>query len=140
VSVTAEYHGANGFLPVGGLTEIDTYVILEMVEDKRAGQLRVRGSLVGDNFPATEALIRDASGQTVFLGIGFYESQGGDQNTGPMLALPGDNRRPIAQFDLTLTLDNKGNFTGVVTGGKKYSVADWNRKFSKCNPHRRSSC
>jgi len=32
-----------------------------------------------------------------------------------------------ASIDVRLDIDEKGSFTGVEYGGKKYSVADWNK-------------
>ncbi|MDW8319163.1 MAG: hypothetical protein RMN53_15135 [Anaerolineae bacterium] len=142
-SVEREYYGTNGVIPrfvPEALTSIDVYLPLTLVEDKSALQLHVKGSLTGDNFPATEALLRDQSGQVLFLGIGFYDTRGGDKDTGPFRALPGNGQFAITSFELTITLDNRGRFTGVLAGGKRYSISDWNRWFSSCDPHNPGSC
>lgn len=108
--------------------EIDVYSDFSITENKKAGTLSIKGELAGDNFPSTEAFITDPNGVNVFIGVGQIGINV-DKNTGPLTELPGVNARPITKFNLTITTDSKGNFTGVQNGKKKYSIADWNKLF-----------
>ncbi len=79
----------------------------------------------GDAFPAAEMFIGDAKGQQLM--VIASPAQGN-----PLMSLPGDNNRPMGSANFTITINAKGEFTGVVTGTgqdmKTYSVADWNKQ------------
>lgn len=66
---------------------------------------------------------------TVFIGIGFFEGS-------PFSSLGGENKRPISDFNFTITTDKKGNFPGVRLGETTYSIQDWNKLFEKADPHK----
>ena len=86
--------------------------------------------MTGDNFPSTEAFITDPSGQSVFLGIGFYEGN-------PYTSLTGTNEdRAITDFSLTVRTDKDGNFTGVSIGKTNYTISEWNKLFEKADPYK----
>lgn len=88
----------------------------------------------GDNFPSTEVYISDPSGQNVFLDIGQI-SKGVSKNNGPFTELPKENRsRQIANFNLSISIDKKGNFTGVTSQNQKYSIEAWNKRFINERP------
>ena len=136
----ADYHGPNGLTPQG-TPDIDVFASFYIVEDRAASQLFVGGIARGDNFPSSEAFITDSAGNSVFLGIGFYDARGVGKNFGPFVALPGrDNNRDMYAFGFTIQIDSKGNFTGVWNGNKFVSVADWNKQFTSCDAHDRRSC
>ncbi|PWJ60020.1 RHS repeat-associated protein [Dyadobacter jejuensis] len=117
-----------------GTPDIGVFSNFSITENKKAGTLSLSGQLTGDNFPSTEAFINDPSGQGLFLGVGQIGADVG-RNTGPFTELPGQNSdNPITSFNLTITTDKKGNFTGVQSGGKTYSIADWNNQFSNTKP------
>jgi RHS repeat-associated protein len=117
-----------------GTPDIDVFSNFSITENKKAGTLSLSGQLTGDNFPSTEAFINDPSGQGLFLGVGQIGADVG-RNTGPFTELPGQNSdNPITSFNLTITTDKKGNFTGVQSGGKTYSITDWNNQFSNTKP------
>lgn len=93
----------------------------------------VRIRLVGDNFPSTESFITDPSGQSVFLGIGFYEGS-------PFTSLFGKNERAISEFNVLIKTGKDGNFEGVYKNdgsGKIYSLKEWNTLFQNANPHKK---
>ena len=116
---------------------IDVFSEFSITENKKAGTLTVSGSLTGDNFPSTEAFISDPGGHNLFLGIGQIGA-GVGKNTGPFTELPGENKdNPITSFNLTITTDKNGNFTGVNMGGKNYSIEDWNKQFLSTNPQKK---
>jgi len=80
----------------------------------------------GDDFPNTEAFLTDASGQSVFMGADVREAGNDDAP----LILGGGATTPIINNTFSITLDKKGNFKDVFSGGKKYSIGDWNKQFS----------
>lgn len=41
----------------------------------------------------------------------------------------------IINTSLSIKIDNKGNFVGIVQGDKTYSVNDWNERFKNKNPN-----
>jgi RHS repeat-associated protein len=122
--------GSNPMFPMA--PPIDVFSEFAITENKELGTLNISGKLTGDNFPATEAFISDPSGANVFIGIGFYEGS-------PFSSLGGTNRRLITSFDFSITLDDKGNFTGVKMGKKTYTIAEWNKMFEEANPHNKGA-
>ena len=114
---------------IPGSPNIDVFSEFSITENKKAGTLDIRGKLTGDNFPSTEAFISDPSGNNVFIGIGFYEGS-------PFSSLAGENKRPITEFNFTITTDKKGNFTGVRVGETTYSTEDWNKLFEQSDLHK----
>ena len=144
-SFGTSYGGGNPFVPIpnilglkGFLTNIDVFASFTIAENKKSHTLNVNAVLTGDNFPATEAFISDPSGQSVFIGIGFYENNFG-KDTGPIRYLPGVNHRAISSIGIQIGLDSVGNFGSVIYQGSTYSVGQWNRRFTTANPHDRSA-
>ncbi len=122
------YAGANPLTP--GAPDINVFSSLSITENKEKGMLQITGKLTGDNFPSTEAFVTDPSGQSVFLGVGFYEGS-------PFTSLWGKNEdRKITGFSLIINIDGEGNFTGITAHGKTYSLADWNKLFEQADPHK----
>jgi hypothetical protein len=140
----AEYHGSNGMLSAipEVLTSIDVYAKLWIRQASSNSALYVVGDLNGDNFPATEASISDAQGNTIMLGIGYYDSRGANKDWAPQAALPGYNHRTITSFALAVKLDDRGNFVSVGQLGSnvQMTIDQWNSQFTKCDPHNKSTC
>lgn len=127
---STSYAGANPLTPEGS-PNINVESIFSITANSNKNTLSVRGVLSGDNFPSTEAFIKDPSGKSVFLGTGNAEGN-------PFTSLRGENNnRPISDFNVTIQLDKKGNFSGVSYDGTKYSVSDWNKKFEQSNTSNR---
>ncbi|WP_281631312.1 RHS repeat domain-containing protein [Flavobacterium luteolum] len=127
---STSYSGANPLTP--GAPNIDVSASFYINENKEKGFLSIRGNLKGDNFPSTEAFITDPSGQSVFIGVGYYEGS-------PFSSLWGKNERPISEFSFNIMIDKKGNFTGVQStdgSNKVYSLKEWNALFEKADPHK----
>lgn len=119
-----------------GTPDINVFSDFSVTENKKAGTLSISGKLTGDNFPSTEAFVTDPNGNNLFLGVGQIDA-GVGRNTGPFTELPGENStNPITSFNLTITTDKKGNFTGVQSGGTTYSISDWNKKYSTTQPQK----
>ncbi len=129
-------HSAGSNPDIKGSPDIDVFSNFSITNNKKTGSLTISGSLTGDNFPSTEAFISDPSGKSVFLGIGQIGS-GVSKDWGPLTELPFSNStNPITNFNLTITTDKKGNFTGVQSGGTTYGIADWNKKFTTQSPQK----
>ncbi|PWG81170.1 RHS repeat domain-containing protein, partial [Pararcticibacter amylolyticus] len=126
--IEAHVASANPLAPPG-TPDVDVFSSLSITS--KDNTLSITGKLTGDNFPSTEAFVSDPSGQSVFLGIGLKEGN-------PYQSLWGTNKEnPIANISLSLTTDDKGNFTGVSANGKTYTIADWNKQFQQQDPHRK---
>ena len=125
------YAGANPLTP--GAPPIDVFSDFSITSNTESGTLDISGKLTGDNFPSTEAFISDPSGQSIFLGIGFYEGS-------PFTSLWGDNKdNPITSFSFSITTDSDGNFTGIRVGETNYSIADWNKLFELADPDKNAN-
>jgi RHS repeat-associated protein len=124
----------NPITPKSGTPDIDVFSDFSITSQK--GSLSISGKLTGDNFPSTEAFISDPGGQNVFLGIGQI-GKGVDKDSGPFTELPNENRgNPITSFNLTIGTDKKGNFTNITSGGKTYTIDNWNKMYSTTSPTR----
>ena len=110
---------------VFGSPDIDVYAKFNVQEDKKNHLLNINMQAKGDDFPNTEAFITDASGQSVFLGVDVRR-QGKDNS--PML-LFGGYEEDIMDVNISVGFDDNGNFTNVNSGGKTYTLSDWNAKF-----------
>jgi|GEM_PF-3375561 len=82
------------------------------------------GEVKGDIFPSTEAFITDQSGNTnLFLGASLEK--------GGLLNLCGDNKNSLFKINMTVNIDDNGNFTGVTQGNITYTVKEWNSMVQK---------
>jgi hypothetical protein len=138
-SFSTWYGGSNPFVwyAPAVATEIDVFASFNIVENKKAGTLDITANLTGDNFPSTEAYITDPSGQSVFIGIGFY--QGNNKETAPVNYLPFQNQRSISSLSLRILIDGRGNFSYVKYQGNRYTLDQWNGRFTAADPHDRRS-
>jgi hypothetical protein len=120
----SSYAGNNPL--VTGSPDIDVKANFTVIEDTKKGLLTINMNASGDDFPNTEAFLTDASGQSVFMGVDVREA--GNDNAPFILA--GGATTPIINNTFSITLDKKGNFKNVYSGGEKYSLKDWNKKFT----------
>lgn len=129
-SVEANMSGANPLTPGAVTPDIDVKSSLNLVENLKEGTLTVSANMKGDAFPSAEMFIGDTKGQQVMLSTSGYEGN-------PFVSLPGDNNRPMGTANLTININEKGEFTGVTVGAgkdaKTYSVAEWNKAMT-ANP------
>ncbi len=120
-----------GHLPlVPGSPDIDVHTKFTLTGNDKAGTLQVRAVQTGDGFPSAETMIADTKGTQLFIGV----SPANAGTTGPFTSLPGDNDRPMMTANFTITMDDKGAFTGVKQGDKTYSIADWNKMYENKPP------
>jgi len=123
-----EIDAENPFTKVNGVNpapSIDIFTEYEITQDKEANTLEISGTITGDDFPATEALIYDSHGNPLFLGIGKPP-----EFASPLVNLIGENNRPITDFDITVNVDDRGNFQSVISDGQEYSIEEWNESFT----------
>lgn len=123
-----ELDAENPFITFGDdnpAPSIDVFTEYELVQDKEANTLNISGTITGDDFPATEALIYDNNGQPLFLGVGTPP-----QLASPLVTLLGENHRPITDFDIVVNTDDHGNFESVISDGQEYTIEEWNESFT----------
>jgi RHS repeat-associated protein len=117
VSVNEHYSGSNPAL-LGFAPPIAVSSSITLSENDKEGYVDATVNLSGKQFPATEATIGDSKGQSIFLT--------GSAATGTVMNLE-KGTKELSSVSVRITIDNKGNFTGVVFGGKTYTVDDWNK-------------
>lgn len=122
------YAGANPLVP-GPTPDIDNKSFFNVIQTK--DMLTISVNAYGDNFPNTEMFVADPSGQTVFIGADV-RAAGEDKN--PTILIGGATEN-IINTSLSIKIDGKGNFTGIVVGDKTYTVNDWNERFKNTNPN-----
>ncbi len=108
---------------------IDVFTEYEITQDKTNNTLHIKGAITGDNFPATEALIYDANGNPLFLGVGAP-----NELASPLVTLIGENDRPITDFDITVNTDANGNFESIEANGQTIPIDQWNENFTRQDP------
>ena len=117
-TVDAHFKGSNpAFFGTAPNIEVKSQVTLS--ENDKAGYVVASVDLSSKQFPATEAMISDPSGQNLWLtGAAAF---GGASN------LANGEVKQISSVDIRININEKGNFTGVQFGGKTYSIGDWNK-------------
>jgi hypothetical protein len=63
----------------------------------------------------------------------------GSKHFGPITQLPGNNNRPMSQFNIGIKFYANGSIQNVLHNGKTYSVEDWNKRFQSQNPQSSST-
>ncbi len=123
-SFTSYVQGNNPLVP--GSPNIDVDGHFTVTEDLARGRLHIRATFKGDNFPNTESFVTDRGGHAVFIATGTLD--------GSPLDLIGEHQdRQVMRADLEVHLDRNGMFTGVSSGGRDYTVAQWNTRVQQ-NP------
>lgn len=120
VNFTSTMAGHNPLVP--GSPDIDVKTKFTMTENEKAGTLNINAVQTGDAFPAAETFMNDTAGNPLFIGVSPAIGN-------PYTSLPGDGGEKMMSANFTVTMDNKGVFTGVKQGDKTYSTADWNKMF-----------
>jgi|CXWL01.1.fsa_nt_gi RHS repeat-associated protein len=87
--------------------------------------MRITGTVIGDQFPAAEAFVRDKAGNAVMLGV--YAPH---VNAGPVTSLPGDKQYPMIAVDVTVVVKD-GLFQGVLEKGSLVSLDEYNKRFTR---------
>lgn len=82
-------------------------------------KLQISGSLFGDGFPNAESFVEDSAGNKIFL-VTFQTSWG--PQTGPTIALWGGATEAMGTFNMTINLDENGNFMNIQNGNETISI------------------
>ncbi len=122
--VDLDYAGANPLIP--GAPDIDVHSRFSLrVSD---GGLEVRAVVQGDGFPAAESFLRDHEGNVVFIGVHQIDRESEPEG---VARLSGDDGHPMMGVHLRILRDPETQaFTGVEAGGRRYSLAGWNARFT----------
>ena len=83
--------------------------------------------MIGDRFPAAEVLIGDTKGTQILLGVSPAKGN-------PFSSLPGDNKRKMMSTSMTININNKGEFVNISSGGKTYTIEEWNQYLQSQSP------
>lgn len=117
-SVGSNFAGSNpAFL--GAAPNIVVTSAIGITENVKAGKVFVSIDLSSKQFPATEALIGDNSGQIIFLGGGAAFGSAGDLTSADV--------QQISSLDFVININSSGVFQSVTFGGKTYSIDEWNK-------------
>lgn len=88
--------------------------------------LNINAQVAGDNFPNTEAFIRDPSGQKLFIGV---DVRAAGQDKSPTI-LFGPATEHIMNVNMNVKTDPKtGNFISVQQGKEWINIQDYNKPF-----------
>jgi RHS repeat-associated protein len=118
MSIDEHFKGSNPAF-FGAAPDIAVNSSVTLTENDKEGYVDASVSMSSKQFPATEATIADPSGKSVFLtGAAAY---------GTPMDLKNGKVTQAASVSIRITIDSKGNFTGVVYGGKTYTVDAWNK-------------
>jgi RHS repeat-associated protein len=129
--LAAHLYGNNDAVPFELASDIDVHANLNIsVSQGKDGNeiLTLSGNITGDRFPAAEAFVKDAQGNAVFLGV---SKPGAGPTIGPYKMLPGDPQRPMFKVNVSIIVNAKGQFVGVLVNGRQMSIADWNKQFEE---------
>lgn len=112
--------------------DIHSNISINVTEGGNGNQiLTLSGNITGDKFPAAEVFATDIQGNSVFLGV---SPAGGGAVSGPIQMLPGNNQRPMSTVNVSILVNQKGVFIGVIQGDKIISISEWNKQFEDVNP------
>jgi len=122
VSFDFSHEGKDPITPGFATPDLDVNARLSITEDLDNGLLTIAGAFTGDSFPSAEALITDQGGNNLLLGA-FMEDGG-------LHSLVGEGSNALFNVNMQVSFDSDGNFTGVTSGDKTYSVSEWNKYVS----------
>ncbi|MGE3467243.1 MAG: RHS repeat-associated core domain-containing protein [Pyrinomonadaceae bacterium] len=108
--------------------DIDVHTELKIATsqiDSTKINLSISGQVSGDRFPAAEAFVTDAAGNSVFLGVFAPRS-----SARPETSLPGNGTVRMIAVDVNIVTNREGVFLGVRQGNRTLSLADWNKQFA----------
>ncbi len=117
-TLSSNFQGSNPAF-MGLAPNIDVSSVLSVTENLEKGQVTISLDISSKQFPATEAFVQDAAGNSVFLAGGAaYGSAGNLMNA---------DKKPISKVDMVIGINDKGVFQNVTMGGKTYSLDEFNK-------------
>ncbi len=103
----------------GAAPNIDVKSSILLSENTKEGYLNASIDLSSKQFPATEAMIGDSKGQSVFLtGAAAFGGAGDLMNA---------DVKQVSSVDIRININGKGEFQSVMFGGKTYKIDAWNK-------------
>jgi len=95
--------------------------------------LSLTGDIAGDGFPSTEAFVKDAKGNAIFMGVGAAKA---GAVKGPTITLAGDKKEKQFDINMRIAVDKNGVFQGVYSTDAKgneiiMSPSAWNKQFEQ---------
>jgi len=125
--------GSNKASLFGEFVDIDNHVNIYFEKNPQdKSKVLVHGYVQGDRFPANETILNDKNGTQLILGVSSHN--GPNKDVGPYVNLPGDNKRDMQKFSMTILFNADETFKAVEFGGKQYSIHEWNEQFTKLDP------
>ncbi len=125
--------GSNKASLLGAFVDIDNHVNIYFEKNPQdKSKVLVHGYVQGDRFPANETILNDKNGNQLILGVSSHN--GPNKDAGPYINLPGDNKRDMQKFSMTILFNADESFKAVEFGGKQYSIQEWNEQFTKLDP------
>lgn len=132
-SATAKKITGMTFVP-----SLDVSYKIVMTIDRVSKHMDIVTYVTGDGFPNCEAFIVDAVGTAVFLGAHVRKGAA-------FLSLWGDKKYPMISSAIRLSLDDNGNFSGLIANELKrraqekkkleyHPIAEWNKFFHNLDP------
>lgn len=119
-AIGAEFSGSNPSPAFMGMAPaISVSSAIAITENVKNGTLTVSIDLSSKQFPATEGLIQDSKGNTIFLA--------GAAALGNVGGLMDNKQKQVASMDLVIGIDSKGVFQNVSYNGTTYSVDEFNK-------------
>jgi RHS repeat-associated protein len=117
-AATSHFEGSNPFF-LGQAPNISVSSAIVVTENVKAGTLDVAIDLSSKQFPATEGVIQDSKGNSVFLA--------GAAAFGDPSDLIKGKETHAASLKIKIGINDKGEFQDVTAGGKKYTISEFNK-------------
>lgn len=142
------YAGENHAFPLSATTKkvtgmtfvpsLDVSYEIVMTIDRVSKHMDIVTYVTGDGFPNCEAFIVDTAGTAVFLGVHVRKGAA-------FISLWGDKKYPMIFSAIRLSLDDNGNFSGLIANELKrreqnkeklefHPIAEWNEFFQNLDP------
>ena len=116
--ISANFEGSNPFFG-GAAPDIEVNSAISITENLKTNQVFIALDISSKQFPATEGLIQDNAGNTIFLaGAAAYGNAGNLVNA---------DKKQAATVDLIIGINDQGAFQNVTMGGKQYNLEEFNK-------------
>ncbi|WP_233632809.1 hypothetical protein [Parapedobacter sp. ISTM3] len=117
-AVDASFKGSNpAFLGLAPNINVRSSILLS--ENLKEGYVVASIDLSSKQFPATEVIIGDTKGQSVFLiGAAAFGTAGNLINS---------DVKKVSSVDIRININSKGEFQSIIFGGKTYGIDAWNQ-------------
>jgi RHS repeat-associated protein len=117
-SVSSNFEGSNPAF-MGLAPDIEVSSAIAVTENLEKGQVTISLDLSSKQFPATEAFVQDADGNSVFLAGAAAFGSAGDLVNG--------EKTEVSSVDIVVGINDKGVFQNVTVGDKTYSIEEFNK-------------